>query len=262
LEQLANQYLWPLIATLALSAHAVELSLAQKKRVMLITATFENQFPKGGSPYFRYDYIENLKDGRGYTAGRVGFCTGTGDLIEVVEELVKSKPKHALAKFVPELQRLAKEQSDDVSKLPGFEEQWRKAGKEPAMQKAQDEVAERLYYRPAMLIADKLKIELPLGRAILYDTIVMHGGGSDPDSLNAIAARVPREGKTEKEWLVKFLEERRKVLLNPANKATQAEWSSNAPRADTLMDMLKSGKYDRLDRKMVLSNYYFEGTIP
>jgi hypothetical protein len=33
----------------------------------------------------QYGYIEDHHDGCGYTAGWVGFCTATGDLLEVVD---------------------------------------------------------------------------------------------------------------------------------------------------------------------------------
>src|SRR6185437_7226410 len=32
----------------------------------------------------QYGYIEDIKDGRGYTAGIIGFCSGTGDVLELV----------------------------------------------------------------------------------------------------------------------------------------------------------------------------------
>jgi chitosanase len=33
----------------------------------------------------QYKYIEDIGDGRGYTAGIIGFCSGTGDMLELVE---------------------------------------------------------------------------------------------------------------------------------------------------------------------------------
>ena len=35
----------------------------------------------------QYTYLEDIGDGRGYTGGIIGFCSGTGDLLEVVREL-------------------------------------------------------------------------------------------------------------------------------------------------------------------------------
>jgi chitosanase len=33
----------------------------------------------------QYKYIEDIHDGRGYTAGIIGFCSGTGDMLELVQ---------------------------------------------------------------------------------------------------------------------------------------------------------------------------------
>ena len=40
-----------------------------------ITSCFENS-----TKTIQYGYVEALNDGRGYTAGKAGFTTGTGDL--------------------------------------------------------------------------------------------------------------------------------------------------------------------------------------
>ena len=42
----------------------------------------------------QYAYIEDIGDGRGYTAGVIGFTSGTGDMIEVVKRYVALKPKN------------------------------------------------------------------------------------------------------------------------------------------------------------------------
>lgn len=250
------------------SAFAAEPSVDQKRRMMLLTTTFENSFPKGGSPTFKYDYIEDLNDGRGYTAGRIGFCSGTHDMLALVEEYTKKKPINPLAKHLKELRRISKSGGGpDTKGLPNFVSDWKAAAKDKEFQKAQDAVAESMYFKPAMRIADTLGVKLPFGKAILYDTIIMHGEGSDPDSIGALVTRAsksgtPKSGVAEKSWLKTFLQERRKTLANPANKETQAEWSKNTYRAEILLEMLESGKYDQLDKPMALKNYYFEGVIP
>ena len=49
----------------------------------------------------QYTYIEDIGDGRGYTAGIIGFCSGTGDMLELVEEYTERKPGNVLAKYLP-----------------------------------------------------------------------------------------------------------------------------------------------------------------
>lgn len=251
---------------------AADLNPDQKNRLMLITTIFENSFPSG-TPSFQYGFIKNLHDGRGYTAGRVGFCTGTGDLLEVVEEFSKAKPSNLLVQYLPELRRLAAQGSADVSRLRGFVKDWQASARDLEFRKAQDAAVDRIYYSPAMEVAQKIGVNLPIGKAILYDTIIMHGGGTDPDSLQALVQRTLARGcilskesskkcVSEKTWLRYFLEERRRDMENPHNHATQAEWSQNLARPEIFMDWLRDGRYDQLDRPMHLKNYYFEGTIP
>ncbi|KAJ1645742.1 hypothetical protein LPJ64_002719, partial [Coemansia asiatica] len=64
----------PLLATMVDAG----LSGCAKSIALQITNIYEN-----GDTKFHYDYCENLHDGRGYTAGIVGFCTGTADAWEV-----------------------------------------------------------------------------------------------------------------------------------------------------------------------------------
>jgi len=271
-----SQFILSLIVFL--SAAASDPTADQKRRMMLLTTTFENSFPKGSSPSFAYDYIENLNDGRGYTAGRIGFCSGTHDMLALVEVYTKSKPNNPLANHLKELRRISKAGGGpDVSGLPNFINDWKAAAKDNGFKKAQDSVADSMYYQPALKIAGKIGVQLPFGKALLYDTIIMHGNGGDPDSIGSIAERAsrracaptskaqlctPKKGTDERLWLRLFLEERRKVLADPANKETKEEWSKNTPRADILAEMLNSGKYDQLDKPMQLKNYYFEGLIP
>ena len=51
----------------------------------------------------QYAYIEDIGDGRGYTAGIIGFTTGTGDLLDVINRYTELKPENALEKYIPAL---------------------------------------------------------------------------------------------------------------------------------------------------------------
>ena len=53
-----------------------------RKEVFALVSSAENS----DTDYsLQYGYIEDIGDGRGYTAGIIGFTTGTGDLPDVVE---------------------------------------------------------------------------------------------------------------------------------------------------------------------------------
>src|SRR5687767_10319610 len=51
----------------------------------------------------QFAYIEDIGDGRGYTAGIIGFCSGTGDMLELVEAYTVAAPGNGLARFLPAL---------------------------------------------------------------------------------------------------------------------------------------------------------------
>lgn len=95
---------------------------------------------------------------------------------------------------MPELRRLAKNESDDTSNLKGFASAWRSLGNDKAFRAAQDEVNDRLYYQPAMKRSDQAGLKTALAKAVMYDTVIQHGDGDDPDSFYALIKR------TNKKW--------------------------------------------------------------
>lgn len=129
------------VAVLAATA-AAEMSAQQKHHCEQYTSIFENDTTE-----LQYAYVENIHDGRGYTSGRAGFTTGTGDAVVVVKKYTAHKAHNPLAKFIPELERLAKHESGDVSHLHGYPEAWREATKDSLFRKVQDEVSDNMYYR-------------------------------------------------------------------------------------------------------------------
>src|SRR5690606_8824729 len=107
----------------------------------------------------------------------------TGWIIERYTELASA---NSLTPFLAQLPPRAA--GTDSTKLAGFAKAWgRELARGPFLQQACDEVADRLYFNPAMEAADGLGITLPAGRLIFYDTILQHGGGDDPDSFGAIS---------------------------------------------------------------------------
>src|SRR4051794_21648611 len=75
---------------------------AKKEIAMEIVSSNENSSLDWRA---QYKYIEDIHDGRGYTAGIIGFCSGTGDMLEVVRAYVKARPHAALRRFLPALRR-------------------------------------------------------------------------------------------------------------------------------------------------------------
>ncbi|AMR51614.1 MULTISPECIES: chitosanase [Bacillus] len=242
---------------------AAGLNKDQKRRAEQLTSIFEN-----GKTEIQYGYVEALDDGRGYTCGRAGFTTATGDALEVVEVYTKAVPNNKLKKYLPELRRLAKDESDDISNLKGFASAWRSLGNDKAFRAAQDKVNDSLYYQPAMKRSENAGLKTALAKAVMYDTVIQHGDGDDPDSFYALIKRTnkkmggsPKDGTDEKKWLNKFLDVRYDDLMNPSDEDTQDEWRESVARVDVFRDIVKEKNYNLNGPIHVRSSEYGNFTI-
>lgn len=140
----------------------------------------------------QYAYIEDIGDGRGYTAGIIGFCTSLdicGDLLGLVEHYTSLKPNNVLAKYIPALREAHDDTHDGLGSR--FMSDWKAAATDPIFQQAQDRERDRLYFDPAVnaAIADGLP---PLGQFAYYDAAVVHGY----EGMTEIRARALQKSKT------------------------------------------------------------------
>jgi chitosanase len=219
-----------------------------------VVSLFENS-----TPQIQYAFIANINDGRGYTAGRAGFTSGTGDMLEVVKEYTAQVPNNALARYLPALQRVNR--SSSVAGLEGIVQAWELAATDSRFIAAQDSVNDRLNRKPARQLAASLGLKLPFSRLAIYEAGIQHGFGGDFDSVNKIADRAsiaahgaPAMGVDEKTWLQAFLTERRKDLLNPADQSTAAGWAASVSRADAMQSIYDSGNFN-LEKPITLTVY-------
>lgn len=165
----------------------------------------------------QYKYIEDIGDGRGYTGGIVGFTSGTGDMLDLVEHYATLKPGNGLARYLPALRSV--NGTDSHSGLgASFVRAWQAAASDPVFQTAQDDERDSMYFNPAVsqAKADGLGV---LGQFIYYDAMVMHGPGDDPLSFGGIRsaarshARTPAAGGNEVTYLNAFLNARKAAML-------------------------------------------------
>jgi chitosanase len=137
-----------------------------------------------------YGYIEDIHDGRGYTGGIIGFCSGTDDMLAVVENYTRLRPHNGLAAYLPALRTV--DGSDSHAGLdPGFPAAWRKAAADPVFRKVQDDARDTMYFTPAVKLAKQDGLRA-LGQFAYYDAAVMHG----VSGLRAIRAAAMRRVKT------------------------------------------------------------------
>jgi chitosanase len=246
-----------------IDAGANGLTAEQKRRAEQITSVFENDTIE-----LQYAYVENLDDGRGYTAGRAGFTTATCDALEVIDIYSTDQPGNALAGYLPRLIELCDGGSDSVIGLEGFPAAWKAAAEDAEFRAAQDKVVSEFYYEPALVRARNAGIKSPLGVAAFYDAIIQHGDGDDPDGLQAMIDRAsaraggsPKTGIAEAPWLTEFLNVRRETLAFAFNPDTRDAWAMSADRPDVFEELLRLGNFE-MEGPIVIDTIEHQATIP
>jgi chitosanase len=224
----------------AVKAAAVDLNDPHKKEIaMELVSSAENSSLDWKA---QYKYIEDIGDGRGYTAGIIGFCSGTGDMLDLVTLYDQRKPKNVLSKFLPALRKV--NGTDSHSGLgSSFTSAWKTAAGDSVFKKAQDDERDRVYFNPSVNQAKSDGLRA-LGQFIYYDAIVMHGPGNDSVSFGGIRktamkkAKTPAQGGNETTYLNAFLDARKAAMLTE-------EAHSDTSRVDTEQRVfLKAGNLD------------------
>ena len=196
----------------------------------------------------QFRYIEDIGDGRGYTAGIIGFCSGTGDMLELVERYTQTKPNNVLAKYLPALRQV--DGSDSHAGLdPNYPADWRTAAADSVFQAAQESERDRVYFNPSVRDAKNDGVRA-LGQFAYYDAAVMHGY-EGMRSIRSAALRnavPPSQGGTEATWLNAFLNAR-------VAEMKKEEAHSDTSRVDTAQRVfLNNGNFD-LNTPLVFAVY-------
>jgi chitosanase len=185
-----------------------------------------------------YGYIEDLRDGRGYTAGIVGFCSGTSDMLAVVTDYMRRKPGNVLAGYLPALR--AVDGTDSHEGLdPDFPGAWLAASRDPVFRKVQEDARDRMYFSPAVRLAEADGLRA-LGQFAYYDAAVMHGVSGLRAIREKVVARqrTPVQGGDEIAYLTAFLDARATEMRTEAA-------HSDTSRVDTAQRaLLRDGNLD------------------
>ncbi|MFJ1925072.1 MULTISPECIES: chitosanase [unclassified Streptomyces] len=169
----------------------------------------------------QYGMIDDNGDGTGYTAGTVGFCSGTHDMLTFVEAFAKDHPDSPLKPYLPALREVDGTGSHKGLD-PGFTAAWKKSAEDPVFRAAQDRVRDKQYFEPAVRLA-KLDGLGTLGQFIYFDAMVLQGPGTEPDAFYGIRkaalaeADTVDEGGDEKTYLDAFLDAARAVMKSKRN---------------------------------------------
>ncbi|HZH13409.1 MAG TPA: chitosanase [Archangium sp.] len=234
------------------------LTANQKKVAEALTSIWEND-----TPTLNYAYAENIYDGRGYTNGRAGFCTGTGDAIQVVEcyrNLRSAANGNLLARYMPGLTTInnrylstGQDQAStaELDSVGNWVADWATSYNNTTtradFKSCQDQVSDRLYYTPAMNEAGKWGLTTALSKAALYDAYINHGESGARSLIRTtnsalgnsgqVAPAIGYNGITESAWLQKFLETRRNTL------AADSTWIEAVDRVAAYEKLRRRGNW-------------------
>ncbi len=201
---------------------------AKKEIAMQVVGTNEYSDPDWRRQYHE---IADIEDGRGYTAGIVGFCSGTGDMLDLVSYYTSTTPGNVLAQYIEALDAVNGTESHDGLD-PTFVPDWKTAATDLAFQDAQDHERDETYFNPAVAQGKSDGIGT-LGQFIYYDALVMHGPGEQHDAFGGMRlaamenAPTPAQGGDEAAFLAAFLDVRREVMLD------EPDHEHNIDRIDT-----------------------------
>ncbi|KAJ3286164.1 hypothetical protein HDU79_006707 [Rhizoclosmatium sp. JEL0117] len=169
--------------------------------------------------YTAYPYIQNIGDGRGYTTNIVGFCSGTGDLPDMLANLQKIEPCNPLVKYLPDVAALSAAESPHLTGLKGFAELVVQQGGGPngngpinpnyiqaTWDTLQKDGTDSGYWGTAMAISKKYRLSLPISKGQLYDIALNAGIDAVKGLVANLTVKAPAKwesgGEREVHWLL------------------------------------------------------------
>lgn len=159
-----------------------------------------------------YTYIQDIGDGRGYTINIVGFCTGTGDFLWLVENLASFDPGHPLCAFLHALEHVNGTASHEG--LDGLVSLIKTMGTNEPYLKATWNAIQHFYWGPAMTTAYQYGLEFAVSKGQLYDISVNAG---DFSILKLVKSKSPAMGGSESVWLADLQNQWKLFISNPKN---------------------------------------------
>ena len=229
------------------------LTPAEKAVAEALTSIWEND-----TPILDYAYSENINDGRGYTSGRAGFCTGTGDAIQVIDcydKLRTAANGNVMAKYMPALTTIndkymqtGQDQGDTslLDAVGNWINDWGASyntrRRAPTSSRARIRSATSSITRRRCRRRRRWALQKALTRAALYDMWINQGDDTLVKQTNSALGVKATIGVgntvTEDQWLQKFLELRRDLL------AGDSTWASSVDRVAGYEKARRRGNWD------------------
>lgn len=180
------------------------LSDVQIQVILQLTSIFENS-----TTDLAFDYAEDIKDGRGYTFGFVGFCSGTGDGSQMLEEYSRliNNSDSETTRYLNAMKAIdaqGKDMNPSLVGLDNFVAYVKKNGKKNEWIQANLNIANKLYVIPSQKKATELNLVSALSRGQLYDCYLNQG----ESGALALIKKTGPNNNNESAWIQKFLQTR------------------------------------------------------
>ena len=148
------------------------------------------------------------------------------------------------------LRELSAREDGSIEGLEGLPDAWRASCDDPRQRAAQDAVVDELYYNPAVKRWRGLGLRRALSLAAIYDAMIQHGEGTDPDGVPAMLAtstpprrRHAAHGRLGAEVPRTFLRVRRATLSHASDPDTRAVWAESVGRVDVFAYLQRTGQW-------------------
>jgi chitosanase len=219
------------------------LSAAQKHAVDACLCIFETgQLPLPSA----YATCVILNDGAGISYGKHQATDRSSSLDLIVQRYIVNKGTRAdeLSEYVKYL--TGNQTAEYVPGMPyppwlvALTGLLRAAGADPIMQRAQDEIFDELYFRPALGHANAAGVQHALSLLAIYDTCIQSGPGAVSAMRNRFAEACPANGGDEKAWTTAYVQARKAWLLAAKNPLVQR----SVYRPEALLRLIGDGNWD------------------
>lgn len=221
----------------------MSLITSEQKRVIDSVLSI-NETGKLPSPT-AYSTVTILKDGAGISYGKHQSTDRSGSLDAIVMRYLDLNGSLENS-FLPYMAKLSANFSSkvDPSNPPADVKALMKllsdAGKDPIMQRAQDEIFDEQYWVPCLQRGAAMKLVLPFSYLALYDTCI-HSGPGRIDALRKVfSERPPATGGDEKAWTIAFLNARYAWLKSYPNPLVQR----SAERVTAILKIASAGNWN------------------
>lgn len=201
-----------------------------------VISVFETGLKQGN-----YSAISIYRDGPGnakqITYGKFQ-TTESGNLAKLLKSYLAMSPETEASGIIEN--RLPK-----VGKKPylvsdtEFIQALKEAGREPAMQLAQDIFFDDVYWNPAYKWFHENEFTLPLSMLVIFDSFI-HSGSILNTIRNKFKALPPSKGGSEKEWITQYVHARKNWLETHSRTILH----STVYRMNTMIDAIKKSNWD------------------